>query len=234
MRASGTAAAWTVNDALCTAWACMAAAALLGCGRESFVYLGRDDKSQGVDVPDAAQPVMPRLEPDGGGNLPATAGSSSPPPTPPPCGVGLADCDGDSSNGCETDLRSSVLHCGGCGTGCTQPGCVCENGNRTLRCPDGLMDCDLDLENGCESDVSSDLERCGACDRACPRGGPGVSAVGCTGGACVLTCTPSTLAPFGDCDGNLDNGCEAPLWADPSNCGTCGMSCRACDDGACL
>src|SRR5262249_55637847 len=33
------------------------------------------------------------------------------------------------------------------------------------------------------------------------------------------------VAPFADCDGNADTGCEADLSSDPAHCGACGDSC---------
>jgi hypothetical protein len=35
----------------------------------------------------------------------------------PMCAAGFGDCDGNAANGCETDTRTSVSHCGACGTG---------------------------------------------------------------------------------------------------------------------
>ena len=37
------------------------------------------------------------------------------------CNAGWGDCDGDSVNGCEADLASSLNHCGSCGTECPMP-----------------------------------------------------------------------------------------------------------------
>ncbi|MFO0558319.1 MAG: hypothetical protein U0269_09880 [Polyangiales bacterium] len=37
------------------------------------------------------------------------------------CLAPYADCDGDRSNGCETDTTSSAQHCGACGTPCAAP-----------------------------------------------------------------------------------------------------------------
>jgi len=34
------------------------------------------------------------------------------------CTTGFADCDSSASNGCETDTRTSAMHCGGCGRVC--------------------------------------------------------------------------------------------------------------------
>ena len=44
---------------------------------------------------------------------------------------------------------------------------------------------------------------------------------------------------YGNCDGNASNGCEKPLTADTSNCGTCGTVCgtangtASCSGGGC-
>ncbi|MEZ4405195.1 MAG: hypothetical protein R3A52_01710 [Polyangiales bacterium] len=36
-------------------------------------------------------------------------------PDVPMCATGLADCDGDRANGCETDTATSNSHCSACG-----------------------------------------------------------------------------------------------------------------------
>ena len=43
------------------------------------------------------------------------------------CIEGFGDCDGDASNGCETDLSTSASHCGRCGAACSARG-RCERG----------------------------------------------------------------------------------------------------------
>jgi hypothetical protein len=69
-------------------------------------------------------------------------------------------------------------------------------------------------------DTTREVTACGACDRACPgRDGANVMVV-CNGGACGFTC----VAPFGDCDGNPENGCEFRLGVD-RHCGACGRVC---------
>ncbi len=40
------------------------------------------------------------------------------------CDEGFADCDGDDSNGCETDLASDDANCGACGAVCSGGSCV--------------------------------------------------------------------------------------------------------------
>ncbi|PKN44222.1 MAG: hypothetical protein CVU63_10960, partial [Deltaproteobacteria bacterium HGW-Deltaproteobacteria-20] len=84
---------------------------------------------------------------DGGGD----AGST--------CPSGLADCDDDPSNGCETSVDSDLEHCGFCDNVCVavngDPSCV--QGTCKLDCHDGFADCDGIEATGCEQDVYSDL-----------------------------------------------------------------------------
>jgi hypothetical protein len=45
------------------------------------------------------------------------------------------------------------------------------------------------------------------------------------------------VAPFANCDGREDNGCESNPNDDPSNCGACGVACgggQVCSAGACV
>ena len=51
---------------------------------------------------------------------------------------------------------------------------------------------------------------CGACGRAC-RTAPNEQTTCQAGGLCSLTCLPG----WGDCDGNLTNGCETDLFVRP-------------------
>jgi hypothetical protein len=55
------------------------------------------------------------------------------------------------------------------------------------------------------------------------------SRIACEGGDCVC------IAGFDDCDGDLENGCEADLTS-LASCGACGVVCRhaTCQVGACL
>ena len=45
-------------------------------------------------------------------------------PTTPPtmCAAGMADCDGDAADGCETNVMTSALNCGACGNVCSVAG----------------------------------------------------------------------------------------------------------------
>lgn len=54
---------------------------------------------------------------------------------PPACPAGFDDCDGDRSNGCETNI-STVTNCGGCGRACPSGGgyrCCPSSANRCPR-----------------------------------------------------------------------------------------------------
>jgi hypothetical protein len=138
------------------------------------------------------------------------------------CASNFSDCDGVETTGCETDVRTSMTHCGGCGRLCAPAGGVgaCAGGVCTItRCNPGLGDCDSNPLNGCESDVNNSLANCGACGRACsPANGVGT----CSAGTCRLTqCTGS----FGNCDGSDANGCEVDMATSSLHCGACGLAC---------
>ncbi len=99
------------------------------------------------------------------------------------CAVGFGDCDGDASNGCETDLRTSTDHCGVCGRACRLPNASprCDSGCQIAACTEGFGDCDGSVLNGCEADLRSNVARCGACTFACALGaGSTCAAARCT------------------------------------------------------
>ena len=146
------------------------------------------------------------------------------------CSAGLGDCDGVTSNGCETSVATSVSHCGACGRAC--PGVAggtsaCVAGACAIAaCSAGLADCDGTVANGCETNLGTSATNCGACGRACPAR-PNTAGA-CSAGACTYAC----LAGFRDCDGDASNGCEVNTLADTSNCGACGTRCTAATGGA--
>jgi hypothetical protein len=83
------------------------------------------------------------------------------------------DCDGDSSNGCETNVRIDPDHCGGCGRKCpalphAQRGCG--DACTIWRCDNGYRDCDGAVDDGCEVGVLTDPANCGDCGHACKPG----------------------------------------------------------------
>ncbi|MEZ4394000.1 MAG: hypothetical protein R3A48_23245 [Polyangiales bacterium] len=153
------------------------------------------------------------------------------------CDEGRGDCDGDASNGCETDVTSSVMSCGRCGNRCAvaggTPACV-EGRCAVASCEPARGDCDRSVGNGCETDLRADLANCGGCGRACvlPNATPR-----CDGGRCVVErCNEG----FGDCDGDAANGCETDLRSSVAHCGRCDRGCRGgansvpvCASGTC-
>jgi hypothetical protein len=150
------------------------------------------------------------------------------------CGdPGFGDCDGNAANGCETNLRSDVSHCGACNNVCVGANAtmVCVNGTcRIGVCDPGFDDCDGTVGNGCETNLRSDVNHCGACDHACT----GANAtMACQAGTCMIVACDFG---FANCDGNAANGCETNIRTDDRNCGGCGLVCgqgQTCVAGVC-
>ncbi|EYF06307.1 Hypothetical protein CAP_2185 [Chondromyces apiculatus DSM 436] len=152
------------------------------------------------------------------------------------CNAGWGNCDGQTANGCETNLLSNTSHCGACGTACVMPNAVgaCAAGGCVIAaCNPGYADCDGLVANGCEVNTQTSTNHCGVCGNTCSAQN-GTAA--CLSGACtVASCNPG----FGNCDGVVANGCETNLQNSTGNCGTCGNACSAangtpaCTSGSC-
>ena len=154
------------------------------------------------------------------------------------CSAGYADCDKDKrTNGCEVNLTSDVVNCGGCGVGCSTTNITpsCASGVCTGTCKATFADCDKDkLTNGCEVNLNTDAANCGACGMGCSTTNITPS---CGSGACNGACNNG----FADCDKDKrTNGCEINVSTDPLNCGACGMGCSktniampSCASGLC-
>ena len=149
------------------------------------------------------------------------------------CNPGFGNCDGDSSNGCETRLNT-LSDCGACGVDCalTNASESCTTGTCSLTaCSSGFGNCDGSTSNGCERSLNT-LTDCGSCGVICDLPGAGES---CATGTCTLS---SCAAGFGDCDGSVGTGCETQLNS-ASNCGGCGVTCdlanasESCSTGSC-
>jgi Cys-rich repeat protein len=155
------------------------------------------------------------------------------------CLYGFDDCDGSPDNGCEKDITSDVKNCGACGMACGNVGhgkIGCITGVCALTsCDQGWSDCDNNPKNGCETATGTDKNNCGKCGNACGQGQVCVNS-SCTCANCSFNNAKSKcvnnvcqfdvcLPNFGDCDFNVNNGCEVDLTGDNNNCGACGAAC---------
>lgn len=139
------------------------------------------------------------------------------------CDAGRGDCDASRTNGCETDIDTSLASCGGCGMACTATSgttATCVGGACTRVCSAGRLDCDANTVNGCEVDPRADPLHCGSC---APCDAVSGATVGCASGLCTFACT----VDFANCDANAANGCEVDVRTNLANCGGCGMACSA-------
>ena len=144
------------------------------------------------------------------------------------CPDGFANCDGNPKSGCNVNTNSDVNNCLGCGNTCVAAHAVsgCAMGCTIAMCNSGFADCDKSVINGCEVDISSTVTDCGACGMACPKVTNGVP--GCAMGKCAVA---SCDGAFADCNGLVNDGCEADTSNDPKDCGACGKVCGAVTHG---
>jgi hypothetical protein len=165
---------------------------------------GSDGGWQNPDAPD------PDAGADAGLDAPGESG----------CAWPFADCDAPPDGICETNLTSSVQHCGACGTSCSYAnatGACTSTGCALMECSAGWRNCDGDVANGCETDATT-TSNCRACGVVCSY--PNAAA----------TCTPAGCAPgachpgFGDCDAGQP-GCETDLTSTLAHCGACESAC---------
>ncbi len=153
------------------------------------------------------------------------------------CTAPFGNCDGMVGTGCETNLNTTLAHCGRCGNACptrANATSTCEAGACGFTCDDGFADCNGSPDDGCETNLNTAVGSCGACGRACEIA-QGTAA--CVMGTCqVGACNEG----FGDCDRGPANGCEVNLRTTVASCGACGNACAApangtaaCATGAC-
>ncbi len=148
------------------------------------------------------------------------------------CMAGFGDCNMMPSDGCETDLATTVAHCSACGNACAparaNPSCVA-GACQVASCQAGFGNCNMLPGDGCETALNT-VSNCGMCRTACSF--PNATPL-CTAGACMLgACNRG----FGNCDGNAANGCETDLTSMTTNCGFCAHRCSGgatCNMGVC-
>lgn len=93
----------------------------------------------------------------------------------------------------------------------------------------GKLDCDMDPKTGCEVDPTTNVDHCGACGMTCTAAN---ADMGCTNSQCSIV---SCAQGFGDCNVEVQDGCEADLASNPYHCNMCGNSCKGggCRNGNC-
>lgn len=173
------------------------------------------------------------------------------------CAPNFADCDKDSTNGCETDLSSTHNHCKTCNNACsadaqcsgakcvancTAPEVACDGVCLVLadsqmsacqQCNPGYRNCDNNWKNGCEADLAANnLQSCDLCKDQfldCDNN----KANGCETqypALHMLDCSRCENG-YANCDNNMANGCEVKLsdrnW---SSCNTCLPNTANCDN----
>lgn len=153
------------------------------------------------------------------------------------CDLGLADCNGSASDGCETTPGVDPLHCGACNNACPEPAnaaATCVNGNcGTGACKPGFESCDSNPANGCEVNLQTSVGNCGTCNLVCDLLNSNEI---CKDGACAVG---SCVAGFADCDKASANGCEINTLTSSDHCGGCGNKCDfpngagTCNSGIC-
>jgi len=85
------------------------------------------------------------------------------------CPAGYGNCDGDPTNGCETDLTSDAAHCGACADACDDTNAEphCSDGVCAVSCDEDFADCNDSADDGCETALASDADHCGWCGHDC-------------------------------------------------------------------
>jgi hypothetical protein len=102
----------------------------------------------------------------------------------------------------------------------------------TMPAPDTGMTGPLDAGEEPGDDAPEEAEAAVACSPTCSNAHGTTT---CENGVCVPSCAPG----FSDCDGNVANGCETNVQADPAHCGTCPNLCvvdsgsATCQSGVC-
>ena len=130
--------------------------------------------------------------------------------------------DPSASDAALADAAREILAC--MGTECPAPWETCSSGSG--------------LAYKCGTDLSRDSANCGACGNKCPVNAELHMTSRCADGACAFECLnpASSRSEWRNCNGALEDGCEADVSKDPTNCGACGNVCASgtpCIEGKC-
>ena len=100
------------------------------------------------------------------------------------CSSPFRDCNGNATDGCESNSNSDVRNCGSCGNACpARPNTsvtLCSGGGCGFSCVSGYANCDGSAVNGCETNINDDDNNCGSCGNGCG------FAESCESGRCCL------------------------------------------------
>lgn len=87
------------------------------------------------------------------------------------CDAPFANCDGNITNGCESNTRRDAANCGTCGFKCEKnhaKSAKCTNSACVIVCLPLFGNCDGNPANGCEIDLGTNNKNCGTCGNKCP------------------------------------------------------------------
>jgi len=81
------------------------------------------------------------------------------------CNAGWGNCDGNATNGCETNLLTSTANCGSCGNNCLSlphvSSASCSSGSCSISgCANAYAECDNVVSNGCERLLDDNFGSC--------------------------------------------------------------------------
>lgn len=144
------------------------------------------------------------------------------------CSTNYGNCIDSWTDGCETDLTNTTVHCGDCDTDCTDDqvvhnatGQFCQGSQCDFSsCQSGFDSCDNDRSNGCETDIWA-ADNCGP-DCAgvvdCNTRVNNADGKHCNQGQCDYN---NCLAGYDNCNNDRADGCEADIWQSTA----CGVNC---------
>ncbi len=109
-------------------------------------------------------------------------------------------------------------HCGGCSKACAAPA------NATATCM--TRTCGFQCEKlyhqcGVRCVADSEASECGTACRDCKTAAPPNTQASCQAGGCVFECAPG----WGDCNGEIYDGCESDLLNTSAHCAKCENAC---------
>jgi hypothetical protein len=134
------------------------------------------------------------------------------------------DCNEKAADGCETNVGTSLAHCGACDAACAPDHAEgsCAGGKCSVEsCKDGYADVNGKASDGCEVHYLTDPKHCGTTPDALVACSSAHGTPACNDGVCSIACDDD----FDDCNDNVSDGCEANLRSDVNHCTSCDKKC---------